>query len=338
LKKRKKNLILLICVLAVMAVVFAVIMSTQKSFEEENDLPEMIQVYSHSPDQLAYIEWDWGDVHLSATRENEDNIWAFTEYPDIKASTAAIVGASNQIIQLQAYASIEAGEDLSAYGLDPARVSITLRLYDGTTSSLRIGLDSPAAGGSYCMVDGDDTIYIVSVEIAKAFEKEFIDFISQDTIMIFEDAELMTASVGNVSVSYERTSEPGAEEETWQAVYSDGSVEPVDSVTANTLIDEISQLQWTKAVAYLPTDEELEAFGLLDPLMKVSFVFSHYEDDGTYESQEFTVHVGQNADEYDDYDAELDFTYMTLSDSNLVYIVDREIANSLSTFFYSLKK
>ena len=90
----------------------------------------------------------------------EGDLWYYSEdttYPIKQNGITRIINALPKLIPTR---TIEASDELSAYGLSPADYTVILTDAEGNTQTLYLG---SAAGdsGSYAMVDGDSTIYII---------------------------------------------------------------------------------------------------------------------------------------------------------------------------------
>ncbi len=326
MSSRTRNLIFLLAALSVIAAVCAVIAVREKPGEDE-DVPKKIALYDYTLDSIASFDWTYNGETISVVNLPDSKLWGFVDYPEIKASTSEIVGILNKVRSVSALSTIEQGDELNAYGLEEPPLSFTITLKDGTKTNLRAGLASAAAGGYYGMVDDDPTIYIISSEIVSAFDLAFIDLIAQDAVQIYEDKELMSVSMAGATVSYARTGKAD-DKETWVIVKGDGTTLPVDTDMAYVLIDKVSHIAWERAVAFRPTEAELEGYGLLPPAMTVRLICSYTEEGGAKTSQDITVNIGY-------VDKESGSTYMTLPGSELVYLVDSQVSNDLASFFYS---
>ena len=62
-------------------------------------------------------------------------------------------------------------EDLSAFGLKPARLIVHYALMEGGQGKLLFGEESPSGEGVYAAVDGKDTVYLLSKRARSPFQK-----------------------------------------------------------------------------------------------------------------------------------------------------------------------
>ena len=81
----------------------------------------------------------------------------------------------------------ENASNLPSYGLDPARIGITLTMADGKTHVLRIGEDTPTEGDTYAMLDGDKRLFTIASSSKMALDKQSKDLREKHLLTFDQD-------------------------------------------------------------------------------------------------------------------------------------------------------
>ena len=97
-------------------------------------------------------------------------------------ATAASTLSSDRVVD-------ENANNPSSYGLDPALLGITLTMADGKTHVLRIGEDTPTAGGSYAMLDGDKRLFTIASASKTGLDKQSKD-LREKHLLVFDQDKL----------------------------------------------------------------------------------------------------------------------------------------------------
>lgn len=208
----------------------------------------------------------------------EGDLWYYSEdttYPIKQNGITRIINALPKLIPTR---TIEASDELSAYGLSPADYTVILTDAEGNTQTLYLG---SAAGdsGSYAMVDGDSTIYIIpqNTNIVSFAASTLYSMIDADLPpSMGESAVLeMTVSYGGKSVSVKQKDESWyyltesgeyVVEEDFSAVGSDGESHTVRKYM-NDVGNAISDFKSRSCRGYNCTPEQLSEYGFDNPLI-----------------------------------------------------------------------
>jgi len=97
-------------------------------------------------------------------------------------TTAASTLSSDRVVDDNA-------SNLPSYGLDPARIGITLTMADGKTHVLRIGEDTPTEGNTYAMLDGDKRLFTIASSSKTGLDKQSKD-LREKHLLVFDQDKL----------------------------------------------------------------------------------------------------------------------------------------------------
>ena len=177
-RKKKKALPLLIT-LGVFVLLFAgyaamVWLIPEKEIVDDTPLKEYKQLISYTSDQIAAVDFHYGDGYsykLNLTRYVNESGYTVTAYgvegkSEFEYDQDLYGNMILQIAQISSGTIASQQADLSTYGLENPKVSVTYYIRDeeGNVSqglTLHVGNAAPVGNGHYAMLDGDDTVYVI---------------------------------------------------------------------------------------------------------------------------------------------------------------------------------
>lgn len=329
--KRGKKLIVLLGVLLVL--MGGTYVMQQIDFEgeepEETKAPATV-IFDAEEKDIGEIEWVYEGETFAFTQTEDGWVRDDDEHFPVDGTVMSNVLAKLQ--ELTADKTIEAVEDLSEYGLVEPTVKITVTTDE--TSEILIG-DESALGGYYASL-GDGNVYLIDESVKNMFSKELYDFVLEEEI---PDLSVLWALVSksetqNISIVYgEDTGLTYSDDYVWFWESEDGML-ALDNELLDTFMEKVAGVAWDECVDYHADSEELEAYGLADPIvtLKVSYIETTQVDTGEkdedgnaiYETKEevklFELELGNYKD---------DSCYAKLDDSDMVYLVDAELCDAL---------
>lgn len=211
-------------------------------------------------------------------------------------------------------------EEFGFYDKTSEKVNITYK--DGTSFSLIIGGTDPSGDNRYVKVNGEDKIYLFSVESISYFKRPvayFADKTLTESFNSSSDAPAFTKVVlknENMpdGIVIEQNPAYNAEDEVItekQYMITSPSTAYVDeSKSGGVFIRNIFGKKADDAIVVSPTQAQLESYGLLNP--KATLTFS-------YNGKEVTLSVGN--------ENELGGYYIMTSDSDVVYSAGENIVS-----------
>ncbi len=181
-------------------------------------------------------------------------------------------------------------EDLSEYGLaeeqNPAWFTLTTR--DGKTNTVYIGDLIPSGAGYYVRHEARNAVYVLDNTIGNTVLKPIENMITAmltlpmnaNDYFTIQNFAVMQGKDVNVMLTYfdETAKEAAAATSAYQMVYPSGYA--VNTSNYTVVLELLSEFSGASTLAYAPTKEELDEYGLLEP------AFSIY-----YEYQEIEQHV-----------------------------------------------
>lgn len=188
MKKQMKSLIIgLVCVLALVGVLVALMVMPEKeepaSSSTVSAAPSTtVELLALSMDDVARIDVKNTESYSFEADPKAENEWIIKELeglPKVKNAYAMMV---LNACSIKAQDTIEENAaDLAAYGLAKPVSTVTVTLKDGTKHTVEIGNEAP--GGSaytYLKMGGDNTVYVVNTSDVKRFLQVKSDYINTE--------------------------------------------------------------------------------------------------------------------------------------------------------------
>jgi len=137
---------------------------------------------------IKQIEIRHRDGETTALKRNDAGKWSITAPQPLAADQSAVGAVTTAASTLTSDRVVdENASNLSSYGLDPARIGITLTMADGKTHVLRIGEDTPTEGDSYAMLDGDKRLFTIASSSKMALDKQSNDLREKHLLTFDQD-------------------------------------------------------------------------------------------------------------------------------------------------------
>lgn len=153
---KKKQLFGLAAALLVLAVIYAVLVSSNKKAEEREQAREESQIVSVTDleeiTSFSYKAPEQETLHF----EKKDDDWICTEDPKIELEQTYPNGIVNTFASLTASRKLESIDALEDYGLKEPVYTVSLKPEDGKETVLQIG--NSTGEEYYLQVKGDDSV------------------------------------------------------------------------------------------------------------------------------------------------------------------------------------
>ncbi len=193
--------------------------------------------------------------------------WRIARPYALEADDAAVDSLVRQLASAQQERMVvEDAEDLAPFGLDPPPVRVALLLADGETLSLQVGGGTPVGYNVYVMRGDERAVYLTPAALKDNLDKSLFD-LRDKQVLAFEDSEVegidIVAGTYEVSLRREAESTEGAAD-TWRITAPSAA-----RADANAVSNALRRLRTGRATAFVaeqPSEEEIEAFGLAEPL------------------------------------------------------------------------
>lgn len=328
--KRGKKLILLCCVLVVLGVGYAVARTVYAEPGEEDE-----GIALAVPQDASRLEWTSDGVTLALVRE--DDSWGYADDDAFPLDQSVPENMTSTLSALTASRVLDAPEELSDYGLDDPKLTITATDADGTAYTFSIGDQNEVTQEYYLLYNGDSSqVYMVDSSLKDAFSLGLYDMVQMESLPMFGTVTglSVTQPDGSVTVSYVEANESLTYDTDahWFLEQQDGTKLALDTGKVTSLTASVTGLTWMSCVNYDADDQELAAWGL-DENSAVKVVLT-YEPSGSEDDEEgtgvqpqtFTLYLGEDTDSG---------TYARLADSRMVYLIDTSTADSLRYASYT---
>ena len=267
-------------------------------------------------EEITALAWDYfGDAVSLAL---EDGTWVNANDGTCPIDQNAVQTLVQAAASVTATDKIEDVTDFDQYGLADPAFTVVAASRDAV-NTYAIGKQSPT-GTYYVRLNGEDTVYTETGELAARFQVPLDDILQLETVP--EDIEtVVDLAVETDAGLYELRYLNDAADvwytaaDPWFLVDEDGApIRPLDTDQTQTLCGLAAGLQFTRCADWNATD--LAGYGLAQPQGTV--LVGYLTRDGSLES--FTLQFG----DYVDGDV-----YVRLEGSKMVYLVDGTVLDRL---------
>lgn len=191
MKKQKKQMILILALLAVFVTAYAGMHVYNKNQEEkESKEAEAGKIYvtKETQEDITAFSYQNSDSTLSFVKEEEE--WVFKDEKETALDQSAVTSMLEQMVSLEAEDIVESPESLSEYGFDEPSNVITFTTARGSVT-LTIGMQNPVTNQYYLTKSGDDVLYLVDSSFPSAFGKtpEDLQVSEESTQEILQETE-----------------------------------------------------------------------------------------------------------------------------------------------------
>jgi len=322
--KRNKKLLLMLAVLVVLigATVLATSLNPDNQPVEEETVPATI--FALNPEEVTAFGWQYNEA-MSFTRSEKG--WHYTDNAAFPANSQTLEAMLQAISQISANKALSQPGDPAQYGLDDPICTVTVTT--DTPHTLVFGQET-SLGGEWYFSTGDGNVYIVDGTILDPFRCTLYDLLQyEDFPSLSFISELSVKTVDN---SYTITYQDPTESEDRGSWLVNGA--PADTQLTETFLDSIADLNWLKCVEYNAAD--LAAYGFMEDSPIAEFACLAYRQMPTGQTDENGEPVYENARVTDVYTLQIgstteEGTYARLIDSNMVYLIDTALWETIRT-------
>ena len=289
----------------------------QQAQQAEEAHEDQLDISTGPEADVSAVAWDYFGDAVSLARK--DGQWVNASDGACPIDQDAVKPLVQAVASLTASDRIDDVTDFDQYGLaDPAFTVVAASSEQVNTYA--VGKQSPT-GAYYVRMNGEDTVYVESGQLAAYFQISLDDVLKMEAIPsaeIFSVVDLTVRTDGN---AYELRYLDQASDvwytgaEPWFLVDENGDpVRPLDTEQTEALYGLAADLVFTKCVEWNATD--LAGYGLAQPQGTVRV--GYLSDAGSLES--FTLEFGDYAD---------GDVYVRMKDSRMVYLVSGTVLDGL---------
>lgn len=331
--KRVRRIVILLVVLVVLCLATFLVSLYNEEQEKIQNSNEI--VLSISTDSVSSVSWDVDDTTLGFTYDSETESWLYDDDSAFPTSTSEVENLLSIFEEYEADFIIEEVDDYSQYGLDDPVMTINITLDDDSSYEISLGNFSTLDSERYVSI-GDGNVYLAVVDPYDTYYVELSDMIEDDTIGSFTEAtEITFTGAENYSIYFEAdSSNTYCSDDTY--FVSDSDL-PLDTDSIETYLGYIRNTGLSDYVTYNASDDELELYGMNNPVLTITvdYPVTETDDDGeeVTTTETVTLTIGVNQDELaeaqeeledsEDEDTEVDISslslYVRVNDSQIIY-------------------
>ena len=285
-KKRKEIWILLLVLAVLLGIFFLMRYLNQRSEEEEAKAEEDAVIHIYETDSLEGMSYTDGTDTVSFIKE--DGIWRYEPDTTIDLTESTMSTLEETFSDITAVQEITEPDDLADYGFDSPSYELTLTS-DGESRTFQIG---SASGENYYFMEKDgDTVYTVASALTSEMLWDMADFAERDSfVTVTTDnfvREVITAPDGT------------------ETVFDSENEDQEDAVTS--VANGLAAFYFTDCADYHVTDETLSQYGL-DENSRTTVVLTYTEDndDGEEEEKSVTFYIGSQDEDGTYYYVQMD--------------------------------
>ena len=329
MKRNKRLLILAAVLMAACLATFALTQYEEKQEQIRNSNEIILQIPA---DSVLSLSWEYSGGGNLAFNKTDDG-WKYQDDDAFPVNEEKLMNILKNFEEYGVTFAISDVTDYSQYGLDEPEAILHLvteeRSYD-----LKMGSYSKMDEQRYIDI-GDGNVYLVSVDPIDYVSASLSDMILHDDTPGFETVvDITFAGSDNYTVvrTDESTDTYNPEDDIY-FVERDGKTVPLDTAKVRTYLNTVTALDLMEYVTYNATEEELNTYGLDDPLLSVTVNYTHTQTDEN--GEETTVadtcifHISENPEERAACDAAVAegnastavTKYVRIGDSQIVYII-----------------
>lgn len=310
-------------VLAVLIVVYFAYNKndTPKDTDDANtSLEDNIVVATIDTDEVNSIHYVGKDADIRLILEND--IWISENDPLRPINQSYATNMINLVENVIARRIIsEKGDDLSEYGLDNPSAYLRLTMNDGASLTLRIGDKSTGINGNYGMVNEDNKVYLLNPTYGSGLEYRDIDFTAIEskpeiTGENIEHIQVINREGDDFELYLDKDNKynfVNSSISNWVLTKPYDGVYIADTSKVTEIQEDYTDFSFQTCVDYI--GDSLGKYGLEEPATSiyVQYLEAHtetleepeidpstgeeIEEKVTYENKEYTLYIGDKADE-----------------------------------------
>lgn len=272
------------------------------------------------------LSWEYAGNSFSF---HKDGQWVYDDDEAFPVDQAEIGTLLGQFEQFTADFTIEGAQDLSQYGLDDPTCTIHIETADGDYDIL-LGDYSQMDQQHYVSI-GDGNVYLASSDPLDVYNVLLAGLIQNDETPDFDGVTAIRFSgADNYTVTYQADNTETYSEEDVYFTKLGSQTLALDTARVNSYLSTITYLNLTDYVTYTADEDALAIYGLDDPELTVSVDYTVTDEDGTEQTETFSLSLSRDPEQREKNNDDEDVTaYVRIGDSAIIYQITADEYNSL---------
>jgi hypothetical protein len=131
---------------------------------------------------IQQLDLTYPERRITAIRRGEKQ-WKITEPKPLEADSDALEGLAGSAADISRENVLETdASDLSRFGLNPAQVTVDIKLKDGKQRTILFGTNNPTGSSTYAAIPGKKEVLLVASYVASNFNKKLEDLRNRNVL------------------------------------------------------------------------------------------------------------------------------------------------------------
>lgn len=298
MKKKKKQAVILLGVLAILlAALFTLRTVNRRTEETETKKAAEQKIYVTDISDMTKIRYQSGTDGMGFEKAADQETWISMEDPDFPLAQQYPEEMKNTFEKLEVKRELKDGDELSAYGLDEPQYQVTLTDRDGTETTLYFG--NAVDDGYYLTVDDAKTVYTVG-NVIDVFQHSLEEMAQLDEY----------PNIGSGNLKKETITQNGG-----TTTYDSENEDDAEAIAA--VAGGLGAVKLSSAADYSVADADLAKYSL-DETARITVEAVYTENDKENVQR---LYIGG-----DDGSGN---RYVMMNDSRIVYLISGEICDNI---------
>lgn len=298
MKKKKKQAVILLGVLAILlAALFALRTVNRRTEEAETKKAAEQKIYVTDISDMTKIRYQSGTDGMAFEKTADQETWIYMEDPDFPLAQQYPEEMENTFEKLEVKRELKDGDELSSYGLDEPQYQVTLTDQDGTETTLYFG--NAVDDGYYLTVDDTKTVYTVG-NVIDVFQHSLEEMAQLDEY----------PNIGSGNLKKETITQNGG-----TTTYDSENEDDAEAIAA--VAGGLGAVKLSSAADYSVADADLAKYSL-DETSRITVEAVYTEND---KENVLRLYIGSNDGSGN--------RYVMINDSRIVYLISEEICDNI---------
>ncbi len=263
--KRKKTLLVLCAVLAILIVAIIVTKLVVQHIDTVNTIDE--EVFTITEDDLTQVAISYGDNEVTLVKT--DGVWTYSEDEGFPVDQDFVADMLSYFESVHASFIIDDVEDYSQYDLENPEATLTFTTADGD-SVITFGTYSTIDEKRYICVDGG-SVYLIDDDLLNYISATVEDYLDRDEVSDYYQLSTVDVSGDStVSVVYDPDGEYTYTDAYDYYAVEDGEYKALSTTKIDNLLSTLQSMDLSVYETYKATSDDLAEYGLDNPTLTIT--------------------------------------------------------------------